>query len=117
MPYQISLLSAVNYFVSRNFELMISIRLRWVLWICFLTLLSNVQVFVSGLDELHIGGIFPINGKGGWQGGQACQPAAELALEDVNSKSDLLPGFKLTLYSNDSEVSQFFFFFKIYKGI
>lgn len=38
-------------------------------------------------------------------GGQACQPAAELALEDVNSKSDLLPGFKLTLYSNDSEVS------------
>lgn len=38
-------------------------------------------------------------------GGQACQPAAELALDDVNNKSDLLPGFKLTLYSNDSEVS------------
>lgn len=109
MPHKISLLSAVDDFISRYCELMKSIRLQWVLWICLLTLLSNVQVFVSGLDELHIGGIFPINGKGGWQGGQACQPAAELALEDVNSKSDLLPGFKLTLYSNDSEVSQFFF--------
>lgn len=56
-------------------------------------------------DELHIGGIFPINGKGGWQGGQACEPAAKLALDDVNRKADLLPGFKLTLHSNDSEVS------------
>lgn len=43
--------------------------------------------------------------------GQACQPAAELALEDVNSKSDLLPGFKLTLYSNDSEVCAISIFF------
>lgn len=56
-------------------------------------------------DELHIGGIFPIAGKGGWQGGQACMPAARLALEDVNKKADLLPGFNLTLHFNDSEVS------------
>lgn len=64
---------------------------------------------VCGLDELHIGGIFPIGGKGGWQGGQACMPAAELALADVNARKDLLPGFKLTLHSNDSEVSVFLF--------
>lgn len=56
-------------------------------------------------DELHIGGIFPIGGKGGWQGGQACMPAARMALEDVNNENNLLPGFKLTLHSNDSEVS------------
>lgn len=59
-----------------------------------------------GYDELHIGGIFPIAGKGGWQGGQACMPAARLALEDVNNQKDLLPGFRLTLHSNDSEVSR-----------
>lgn len=35
----------------------------------------------------------------------ACMPAAHLALEDVNNKQDLLPGFQLTLHSNDSEVS------------
>ncbi|XP_026470017.1 uncharacterized protein LOC113373971 [Ctenocephalides felis] len=54
-------------------------------------------------NVLHIGGIFPIGGEGGWQGGQACMPAANLALEDVNRRKDLLPGFKLRLHSNDSE--------------
>ncbi|VVC91800.1 unnamed protein product [Leptidea sinapis] len=45
-------------------------------------------------DDLHIGGIFPMEGEGGWQGGQACMPAVELALADVNARSDLLSGFK-----------------------
>ncbi|XP_068081779.1 gamma-aminobutyric acid type B receptor subunit 1 [Anabrus simplex] len=54
-------------------------------------------------NVLHIGGIFPIGGKGGWQGGQACEPAASLALEDVNARKDLLPGFILKLHWNDSE--------------
>uniref|UniRef100_A0A182YN14 G-protein coupled receptors family 3 profile domain-containing protein n=1 Tax=Anopheles stephensi TaxID=30069 RepID=A0A182YN14_ANOST len=58
---------------------------------------------VNGANQLHIGGIFPIAGKGGWQGGQACMPAAKLALQDVNENPDLLPGFNLTLHSNDSE--------------
>ncbi|CAD6241162.1 GSCOCG00009184001-RA-CDS [Cotesia congregata] len=52
---------------------------------------------------LHIGGIFPIGGEGGWQGGQACMPAANLALIDVNREKNLLPGFELKLHSNDSE--------------
>lgn len=55
-------------------------------------------------NDLHIGGIFPMEGEGGWQGGQACKPAAELALADVNARSDLLSGFKLLLHSNDSKV-------------
>ncbi|XP_058799199.1 gamma-aminobutyric acid type B receptor subunit 1 isoform X1 [Phymastichus coffea] len=54
-------------------------------------------------NVLHIGGIFPIAGEGGWQGGQACMPAAKLALEDVNKRNNLLPGFTLKLHSNDSE--------------
>lgn len=73
----------------------------WIIFILLVVQTNCVRVF----DELHIGGIFPIAGKGGWQGGQACMPAARLALEDVNNKNDLLPGFKLTLHSNDSEVS------------
>nr|QCI31489.1 gamma-aminobutyric acid type B receptor subunit [Grandidierella japonica] len=51
---------------------------------------------------LHIGGIFPINGTSGWQGGQACQPAAMLALADVNKNPDLLRGYRLNLVWNDS---------------
>lgn len=74
----------------------------WIIIVCAVKP-NSARVY----DELHIGGIFPIAGKGGWQGGQACMPAARLALEDVNSKNNLLPGFKLTLHSNDSEVSFF----------
>jgi hypothetical protein len=37
-------------------------------------ILLTVLVFrtsgASGHNQLHIGGIFPIGGKGGWQGGQ-----------------------------------------------
>lgn len=54
--------------------------------------------------ELHIGGIFPINGTGGWQGGQACEPAAQMALSDVNKNTDLLSGYTLKLHWHDSEV-------------
>lgn len=35
-------------------------------------------------------------------------PAANLALEDVNARKDLLPGYVLKLHSNDSEVSDIY---------
>lgn len=135
----------VNAHVKRQPNPKKSISWMALIWLAAV-LPSSLKYHAYGLDELHIGGIFPIGGKGGWvssqmtvlyeivivqdrqkkennnskyslllwlfhlcecvmkQGGLACLPAAELALEDVNSKSDLLPGFKLTLYSNDSEV-------------
>uniref|UniRef100_T1KK54 G-protein coupled receptors family 3 profile domain-containing protein n=1 Tax=Tetranychus urticae TaxID=32264 RepID=T1KK54_TETUR len=55
------------------------------------------------LTKLHIGGLFPMTGTGGWLGGQGCQPAVEMALEDVNSRPDLLPGYYLSLTPNDSK--------------
>lgn len=64
---------------------------------------SSIVADDSDSNVLHIGGIFPIAGEGGWQGGQACMPAAHLALEDVNARKDLLPGYYLKLHSNDSE--------------
>lgn len=116
---------------------------------CFVALLWCLTSFENGVEAgdsdrrklLHIGGIFPINGTGGWQGGQvwffrllinlqnqmrilmatwvwgdfkiilmsyvsvkACKPAADMALADVNKRRDLLPGYKLHLHWNDSEV-------------
>lgn len=35
-----------------------------------ITILVFKSSFVNGSNQLHIGGIFPIGGKGGWQGGQ-----------------------------------------------
>lgn len=44
-------------------------------------------------------------GHGGWLGGQGCLPAALMALEDVNNRSDLLSGYKLRLHWRDSQVT------------
>lgn len=84
----------------------------WQAWIWAAALLAKFGGGHQQLGDesesdnvLHIGGIFPINGEGGWQGGQACMPAAHLALEDVNKRKDLLSGYVLKLHSNDSEVS------------
>ncbi|XP_053601237.1 gamma-aminobutyric acid type B receptor subunit 1 isoform X2 [Plodia interpunctella] len=91
-----------------------SVRLRWhcgrgdgslrrramfLLWLCSCSSYSEGRRDT----DLHIGGIFPMEGEGGWQGGQACKPAAELALIDVNARKNLLSGFKLLLHSNDSK--------------
>ncbi|XP_066588342.1 gamma-aminobutyric acid type B receptor subunit 1 isoform X3 [Prorops nasuta] len=75
--------------------------------IVLLMLVCSLEGSLPPEDEddnvLHIGGIFPIAGEGGWQGGQACMPAVNLALDDVNREKNLLPGFTLKLHSNDSE--------------
>uniref|UniRef100_H2ZG56 G-protein coupled receptors family 3 profile domain-containing protein n=1 Tax=Ciona savignyi TaxID=51511 RepID=H2ZG56_CIOSA len=47
------------------------------------------------------GGIFPMSG--GWSGGQACYPAAKMAVDDVNSRDDILPGYKINLVKKDSK--------------
>ncbi|XP_041973799.1 gamma-aminobutyric acid type B receptor subunit 1 [Aricia agestis] len=94
----------ISLLVNAVVQLFVVAKCVCVRWIVVAVLLS-----VSGWGEarsdndLHIGGIFPMEGEGGWQGGQACMPAAELALADVNARSDLLSGFKLLLHSNDSK--------------
>ncbi|KAA0201470.1 hypothetical protein HAZT_HAZT003674, partial [Hyalella azteca] len=78
---------------------------RKLLFVLLLSCLVSGAIDPGAEDEekvLHIGGIFPINGTSGWQGGQACQPAAMLALQDVNERADLLKGYKLNLVWNDS---------------
>ncbi|KAK6766558.1 hypothetical protein RB195_026066 [Necator americanus] len=53
---------------------------------------------------LHIGGTFPMEaGSGGWAGGQACLPAVQMALEDVNSRPDVLPGYVLHMNTSNSK--------------
>lgn len=37
---------------------------------------------------------------------QACQPAAQMALDDVNRKKNILPGYTLRMHSNDSQVTR-----------
>lgn len=55
------------------------------------------------VQTLHIAGLFPMSGTGGWIGGSGCLPAALMALDDVNARKDLLPGYKLELTYKDSQ--------------
>ncbi|CAN8020607.1 unnamed protein product [Ixodes persulcatus] len=57
----------------------------------------------STLKSLYIAAVFPMKGHGGWLGGQGCLPAALMALEDVNKRSDLLIGYKLEIDWRDSQ--------------
>lgn len=70
-----------------------------------LALLEGVDAIGVPLKELHIGGTFPMEaGSGGWPGGQACLPAVQMALEDINNSTDILPGYILRLHHHNSKV-------------
>lgn len=53
-----------------------------------------------GKKKLYIGALFPMSG--GWPGGQACLPAARMALDLVNERADILPDYELELIHYDS---------------
>lgn len=68
--------------------------------------LSAEDDFTGGprkVQTLHIAGLFPMSGTGGWIGGSGCLPAAMMALDDVNARQDLLPGYKLEMTYKDSQ--------------
>lgn len=57
----------VNAYVKRQPNPKKSISLHWIVLIWLAAVLpSSLKYHAYGLDELHIGGIFPIGGKGGW---------------------------------------------------
>ncbi len=72
------------------------------MWI--LSLVTNCLWSVSGSTELHILGLFPITGV--WDGGQSLLNAAQLAVEDINQREDVLPGYNINLTWRDSNVSR-----------
>lgn len=68
-----------------------------------LTLLLSCSYTALGKKKLYIGALFPMSG--GWPGGQACLPAAWMALDLVNQRPDILPDYELELIHYDSMVS------------
>ncbi|KAM4637203.1 LOW QUALITY PROTEIN: gamma-aminobutyric acid type B receptor subunit 1-like [Amazona ochrocephala] len=55
----------------------------------------------SGKKAVHVGALFPMSG--GWPGARPCLPAVRMALEDVNSRGDILPEHELRLIHHDSK--------------
>uniref|UniRef100_A0A671MAN9 Gamma-aminobutyric acid type B receptor subunit 1-like n=1 Tax=Sinocyclocheilus anshuiensis TaxID=1608454 RepID=A0A671MAN9_9TELE len=61
---------------------------------------SPKPLCVCEYKKLYIGALFPMSG--GWPGGQACLPAAQMALDLVNNRTDILPDYELELIHYDS---------------
>ncbi|CAJ0953804.1 unnamed protein product, partial [Mesorhabditis belari] len=65
---------------------------------------SESKEVENELIPLTFGALFPMESSaGGWAGGPACLPAVEMALEDVNKRQDILPGYRLQMNTSDSK--------------
>uniref|UniRef100_A0A8C2F4C2 Gamma-aminobutyric acid (GABA) B receptor, 1a n=1 Tax=Cyprinus carpio TaxID=7962 RepID=A0A8C2F4C2_CYPCA len=68
---------------------------------CFCEYVYDLTVNHTNTNKkLYIGALFPMSG--GWPGGQACLPAAQMALDLVNNRTDILPDYELELIHYDS---------------
>lgn len=64
-------------------------------------LFGRISVAVP-LTDIYIGGLFPF--RGSWHGGHALMTAAQMAIDHINMKPDLLPGYRLNMIWNDTQV-------------
>ncbi|XP_024917316.1 gamma-aminobutyric acid type B receptor subunit 1 [Cynoglossus semilaevis] len=58
------------------------------------------KTYTGRISLIICGALFPMSG--GWPGGQACMPSAQMALDLVNNRSDILPDYELELIHYDS---------------
>lgn len=61
---------------------------------CSLWILCVIWVPVDCQKVLRLLGLQPLTGQG-WTGGQPCLVATEMAVEDVNNSSYILPEYRL----------------------
>ncbi|XP_041352638.1 gamma-aminobutyric acid type B receptor subunit 1-like isoform X2 [Gigantopelta aegis] len=73
----------------------------FVLHSLVLLLFLHGQTFA--VKDLYILGLFPMEGE--WYGGIQAQPTAEVALDYINNDSNMLPGYRLKVIWNNTEVS------------
>lgn len=69
-------------------------------------LILRIECNVNAGKTLNLMGLLPMKGTY-WPGGGACLPALEMAIDDVNSRADILNGYDLNLTWMDSMVRVF----------
>jgi len=69
----------------------------------FLIWFAFYGVPTNGVKNLTIGAYVPLTGPC-WGGGFAVKIVIELALSQVNSRTDILPGYQLNMVLNDTKV-------------
>lgn len=63
------------------------------------------KISEEGLKDLYILGLFPMRGQ--WPEGPGYSQAVLMGLEDINKRQDILPGYRLNLVWNDTQVGPF----------
>jgi len=71
--------------------------------ILFVYFTANLPV-IWAVTTLHVGGLFPMSGPSAFSAGKSLLSASELAIDLVNSRTDVLPGYRLQLIWNDTQV-------------
>lgn len=69
---------------------------------CFSTRSSLVSA--DDIKTLYIGGLFPITGSSTAWDGKSLLDISEEAINMINNRSDVLPGYQLQLFWNDTKV-------------
>ena len=69
---------------------------------CFSTRSSLVSA--DDIKTLYIGGLFPITGSSTAWDGKSLLDMSEEAINMINNRSDVLPGYQLQLFWNDTKV-------------
>ena len=59
----------------------------------------------SGQEEVHLMALVPYSGEV-WPAGEAILLAFNMALDHINARQDILPGYTLRLHWQDSQVGQ-----------
>lgn len=70
-----------------------------------ITLTKSMQASEEATDNrttLYLLGLFPFSDP--WPGGETMLPAVQIAIEHINNRSDILPGYRLALIWEDTEV-------------
>ena len=73
----------------------------FILWFPLIVVVSGESLVEN--KTLYIGAFYPLtNAFANW--GQGCKPAADLALQHINMRPDILPGHRLEFVTMDTQV-------------
>ena len=75
----------------------------------YLMLQSGMWINISGLESIYMLGMAPDSGE--WANGETFRFASNAAIDHINSRNDILPGYNLNIIWVNSQVgllSQFF---------
>ena len=73
--------------------------------VSFMVIACWVVVVASGeTHDLNVLNMMSMTGS--WRGGMTMKVASEMAVDHINNRSQLLPGYRLRLINKDTQVSE-----------